>query len=154
MADTDPSDVVHPSSGQQQAKDTAEPTTDSDDSELLLADLLGRSDTEPIFERLTYRDEGVDAIVKQLRHPPVFGAGVTGGDPDDDWYQAEVVGEEAVGGQNPTPDQNVTEDLLNSMGLDSIDGRPVRTLENLWERDRDRWELNPESSEDYPEHNR
>jgi hypothetical protein len=67
-------------------------------------------------------------------------------------YQAEVVGEEAVGGQTPTPDQNVTEQLLRAMGISSVDGEPVHTREKLERRDQVRWELDPLSSEDYQEH--
>jgi hypothetical protein len=157
MADTstagsDSSDAMDASS--QSSQPQPETEAEANSKEVLLADLIGNSDTDPFFQQLRHRDSGVDAVVRRLRHPTVFGAGVTGGDVDDDWYQAEVVGEEAVGGQNPTPDQNVTEDLLTSMGIDSVDGQPVRTMENLWDRDRDRWELDPESSEDYPEHNR
>lgn len=58
------------------------------------------------------------------------------------------MGEEAVGGQTPTPDQNVTEELLQSMGIASVDGEPVHTREKLERRDRGRWELDPLSSED------
>ena len=76
-------------------------------------------------------------------------ADVTGGDLDNNLYQAEVVGEEAVGGQTPTPDQNVTEELLHAMGIDSVDGEAVRTKKKLEWRDNHRWELEPESSEDY-----
>ncbi len=79
-------------------------------------------------------------------------ADVTGGDLDDNLYQAEVVGEEAVGGQTPTPDQNVTEKLLQAMGVASVDGEPVQTKEKLERRDRVRWELDPLSSEDYQSH--
>ncbi len=59
------------------------------------------------------------------------------------------MGEEAVGGENPTPDQNVTEDLMRSMGIDAAEGESVRTQEKLQQRDRQRWELDPASSEDY-----
>jgi hypothetical protein len=62
------------------------------------------------------------------------------------------VGEEAVGGDNPTPDQNVTDALLQSMGIDAADGEPVHTLDKLEWRDKKRWELDPESSEDYLDH--
>ncbi len=77
---------------------------------------------------------------------------LTGGDLNNDSYQAEVVGEEAVGGENPTPDQNVTEQLLHSMGVDSVDGELIYTKEKLERRDRERWELDPFSAEDYQEH--
>ena len=120
--------------------------------EILLADITGTEGADPIFEGLVDRDTGMGRTLLKLRNTAVSGGDVTGGDLDDDWYQAEVVGEEAVGGQTPTPDQNVTEELLHSMGIDSVDGEPVRTTEKLERRDRARWELDPFSSEDYQEH--
>ena len=142
MTDTNPSHAVNPLSAQSKAKI----------KEVLLADLVGTENADPIFEGLIDDDTGIGRIPGRLRTPPNIGIGVTGGDMDDDWYQAEVVGEEAVGGQNPTPDQNVTEDLLYAMGIVSTDAYPVQTLETFRQRDRKRWELDPESSEDYQEH--
>ena len=142
MVHKNPSHAVNPSSTQSKAKT----------KEVLLADLVGPENTDPIFEGLIDGDTGIGRIPGRLRTPPNVGVGVTGGDVDDDWYQAEVVGEEAVGGQNPTPDQSVTEDLMHAMGIISADADPVQTVENFWQRDRKRWELDPESSEDYQEH--
>ena len=142
MVDTNPSDAVNPLSTRPNAET----------QEFLLADLVGAENADPIFEGLIDGDEEISTLPGRLRTPPNVGVGVTGGDMDDDWYQAEVVGEEAVGGQNPTPDQNVTEDLLQAMGIVSTDAYPVQTLENFRQRDRKRWELDPESSEDYQEH--
>ena len=93
-------------------------------------------------------------ILKKLRIWGGSSLNLTGGDLDNDRYQASVVGEEAVGGDNPTPDQNVTEQLLHSMGVDSVDGELVYTKEKLERRDRERWELDPLSAEDYQEHNK
>ncbi len=90
-------------------------------------------------------------ILKKLSIGGSSRPNLTGGELDNDGYQASVVGEEAVGGDNPTPDQNVTEQLLHSMGVDSVDGELVYTKEKLERRDRERWELNPFSAEDYPE---
>ena len=101
---------------------------------------------------LVDRDTGMGRILRKLRTTMLSGSDVTGGDLDDNLYQAEVVGEEAVGGQTPTPDQNVTEELLHSMGISSVDGESVRTEEKLEWRDKKRWELDPESAEDYQEH--
>lgn len=142
MVDTNPSHAVNSLSTQWEAET----------KEILLSDLIGADDTNPIFEELVGDDTGIGRMPGRLRTPLNFGVGVTGGDPDDDWYQAEVVGEEAVGGHNPTPDQNVTEELLHSMGIISIDGDPVQTLQHFQQRDLKRWELDPESSEDYQEH--
>ncbi|MCX7595910.1 MAG: DUF6335 family protein [Fischerella sp.] len=142
MVGKKPSDAVNHSLTQWEAKS----------EELLLADIVGTDDTDPIFEELVESDTGMERILKRWKNPLAAGGDVTGGDPDDDWYQAEVVGEEAVGGENPTPDQNVTEDLLHSMGITSVEGRPVDTLRDFYQRDCERWELDPESCEDYQEH--
>ncbi len=98
------------------------------------------------------RTAEIERILKKLRILGGYNANLTGGALDNDWYQAEVVGEEAVGGDNPTPDQNVTEQLLHSMGVDSVDGSLVYTKEKLERRDRERWELDPFSAEDYQEY--
>jgi hypothetical protein len=119
--------------------------------ELLLADLTGSDEADLFFEGLVDRDTGMGRVLERLRTPGIAGSDVTGGDLDDDWYQAEVVGEEAVGGQNPTPDQSVTESLLRSVGIVSRDGEPIHTRDTLNGRDRRRWELDPSSSEDYQE---
>jgi len=76
----------------------------------------------------------------------------TGGDVDVNQYLAKVVGEEAVGGTTPTPDQNIVEDLAISAGVQTPDWQPLHTNEMLEERDSHRWELDPESSEDYEDH--
>ncbi|AFY77701.1 hypothetical protein Ple7327_2400 [Pleurocapsa sp. PCC 7327] len=117
--------------------------------EMLLADLIGTEEAELIFEGLVDRDLGMGRTLETFIYECHSSTNVTGGDLDDDWYQAEVVGEEAVGGQTPTPDQSVTEQLLQSMGIASVDGEPIRTRDKLERRDRIRWELEPESSEDY-----
>lgn len=119
--------------------------------EVLLGDLTGIDENNSILDGLIDADTGIGSKLEQLV-AMLSSTKVTGGDVDDDGYQAEVVGEEAVGGQNPTPDQSVTEELLQAMGIDSVDGELVRSVEKLERRDRQRWELDPESSEDYLEH--
>ncbi len=117
--------------------------------EILLADLTGIEGNN--LEEWIDANIGIGSKLQQIVSI-LANAKVTGGDLDDDGYQAEVVGEEAVGGQNPTPDQSVTEELLQAMGIDSVDGELLRVVEKLERRDRQRWELDPESSEDYLEH--
>ena len=119
---------------------------------VLLADLIVTEDTELIYQGWAQGNNDQEISLEQLKKTVVPDADVTGGDLDDNLYQAEVVGEEAVGGQTPTPDQNVTEKLLQAMGVASVDGEPVQTREKLEQRDRIRWELDPLSSEDYQEH--
>ncbi len=72
---------------------------------------------------------------------------LSGGDVDAAWEDSDV-GEESVGGGNPTPDQSVVEELGEALGITYEDNEPLRTEDKLIERDRDRWELDPASAED------
>ncbi len=69
-------------------------------------------------------------------------------DAENDAYRAEVNGDEAVGGSTAVPSQNDTEDLAQAAGIVVDDDTPLDTEEMLDERDRDRWELDPESADD------
>ena len=120
--------------------------------EVLLGDLAGTDAAEHIFEEVADQHQRMVETPVTVNRASATGVDLTGGDVDDDAYQAAVVGEEAVGGQTPTPDQNVTEELQVAMGIAAAEGEPVHTQETLQERDHRRWELDPESSEDYPEH--
>jgi hypothetical protein len=57
------------------------------------------------------------------------------------------MGEESVGGRNPTPDQDVVEELGKAVGLIYEDREPLHTTEKIAARDEHRWELDPASSE-------
>lgn len=76
---------------------------------------------------------------------------LSGGDIDAAWDQADVDGEEAVGGTVATPDQDVVDELGAAVGLEMADQEYVHTNEVLETRDSRRWELDPTSSEDYQE---
>ncbi|MBC1220574.1 hypothetical protein GNF10_22785 [Nostoc sp. UCD121] len=76
---------------------------------------------------------------------------LTGGDVDAYWQDADAVGDEAVGGSTSTPDKNVTEELETAVGLEMADSEFLHTNDILEDRDGDRWELDPKSSEDYQE---
>ena len=76
---------------------------------------------------------------------------LSGGDIDAKWQEADVSGEETVGGTSPTPDQDVVDELGQALGITYEDDEPLRTEEKLLERDRNRWELDPESAEDAEE---
>ncbi|MEH1905104.1 MAG: DUF6335 family protein [Nostoc sp.] len=73
----------------------------------------------------------------------------TGGDVNTYWQDADAVGDEAVGGSTSIPDHNVTEELEAAVGLEMDDSEFLHTNDILEERDGDRWELDPKSSEDY-----
>ncbi len=74
---------------------------------------------------------------------------LTGGDVDASWQTAYAVGDEAPGGDNPTPDQDVVEEIGRSLGLVYEDNEELKGVSKIEERDKHRWELDPASSEDY-----
>jgi len=77
------------------------------------------------------------------------GPAMTGGDVDADWQDAYAVGDEAPGGDNPTPDQDVVEEIGRAMGVEYQDNEELKGADKIAERDRHRWELDPASSDDY-----
>ena len=74
---------------------------------------------------------------------------VTGGDPDVDSVDAFFTGEEAPGGDNPTPDQDIVDDIGKALGVQYDDNEELKAADKLTERDKHRWELDPASSDDY-----
>ena len=76
---------------------------------------------------------------------------MTGGDVDADWQDAYSVGDEAPGGDNPTPDQDRVDDIGKALGVTYEDSEELKASDKIADRDRHRWELDPASSEDYRE---
>ena len=74
---------------------------------------------------------------------------VTCGDPDVDSVDAFFTGEEAPGGDNPTPDQDIVDDIGKALGVHYEDNEELKAADKLTERDKHRWELDPASSDDY-----
>jgi Family of unknown function (DUF6335) len=74
---------------------------------------------------------------------------LTGGDVDADWEDAYSVGDEAPGGDNPTPDQDRVDDIGKALGVEYQDNEELKAADKITERDKHRWELDPASSEDY-----
>ena len=74
---------------------------------------------------------------------------LTGGDVDADWEDAYSVGDEAPGGDNPTPDQDRVDDIGRALGVEYQDNEELKASDKIAERDRHRWELDPASSDDY-----
>ena len=74
---------------------------------------------------------------------------MTGGDVDADWEDAYAVGDEAPGGDNPTPDQDRVEDIGKALGVVYDDNEELKAADKIADRDKHRWELDPASSEDY-----
>jgi hypothetical protein len=97
-------------------------------------------DTAPVGD-----ERGHDRTTYTARTPTL-----TGGDVDTGWEYADI-GEETVGGSNPTPDQDIVDDLGEAVGVTYQDNEPLKFGDKVEERDRSRWELDPASSDDYQE---
>ena len=76
------------------------------------------------------------------------GPALTAGDVDADWESAESVGDEAPGGDNPTPDQDVVDDIGRALGVEYDDDEELQGGAEILDRDRHRWELDPASKDD------
>ena len=77
------------------------------------------------------------------------GAAITAGDVDADWQSAEAVGDEAPGGDNPTPDQDVVDDIGRALGVEYADDEELQGGAEIADRDTHRWELDPSSKDDF-----
>lgn len=71
---------------------------------------------------------------------------LSGGDVDADWEGANEGGEETVGGDAPTPDQDRVDELGEAAGLTFQDEEPLDSRKKLEKRDTNRWELDPASA--------
>jgi len=76
------------------------------------------------------------------------GPALTSGDIDADWESAEFVGDEAPGGDNPTPDQDVVDDIGRALGVEYDDDEELQGGAEIVDRDRHRWELDPASKDE------
>ena len=82
------------------------------------------------------------------------GPAITAGDVDANWEVAYSSGDEAPGGDNPTPDQEVVEEIGRALGVEYDDAEELKSTEKIRQRDQHRWELDPASAEDYQERSR
>jgi hypothetical protein len=76
---------------------------------------------------------------------------ITGGDVDVDVEDAYFTGDEAPGGDNPSPDLEVVDDIGRALGVSYDDTEELKGSEKITERDKHRWEYDPASAEDYKE---
>lgn len=74
---------------------------------------------------------------------------LTGGDVDADWQTADSQGDESPGGDNPTPDQDVVDEIGRALGVEYADDEELQGGAEISERDAHRWELDPNSKDDF-----
>jgi hypothetical protein len=90
------------------------------------------------------RAEMQDRLLKNTSASPAL----TSGDFDADWESADAVGDEAPGGDNPTPDQDVVDDIGRALGVEYEDDEELQGGAEITDRDRHRWELDPASKDE------
>jgi hypothetical protein len=88
-------------------------------------------------------------LSRRLDEHTETGPALTAGDVDADWQSAYSVGDEAPGGDNPTPDQDVVDDIGKAVGVQYEDNEELKGEAKIAKRDKHRWELDPASAEDY-----
>ncbi len=88
---------------------------------------------------------------QRLRNNTAASPALTSGDVDADWESAATVGDEAPGGDNPTPDQDVVDDIGRALGVEYDDDEELQGGAEIADRDRNRWELDPSSKDDFDE---
>jgi hypothetical protein len=106
---------------------------------------------EDFAERQSLVNEGRDQLEEKLNEYTSMDPTLSGGDIDAAWEDSEVSGEESVGGTTPTPDQDMVDEIGKAAGLNYRDGEPLDSDKKILDRDRNRWELNPESADDEEE---
>ena len=105
-----------------------------------------------VAEEVAEREQsaGTQALQERLKQHTDRSPELSAGDLDAAWDRADV-GEETVSGSNPTPDQDIVEEIGEALGVTYQDQEPLAMDEKISKRDDQRWELDPASSEDYLE---
>jgi hypothetical protein len=88
-------------------------------------------------------------VAQNLQDHRGMSSAITAGDVDVDLEDAYFTGDEAPGGDNPTPDQDIVDDIGKALGVEYQDNEELKAVDKVSERDRKRWELDPASAEDY-----
>jgi len=92
---------------------------------------------------------GREELTHTLKEHAGLTPAITAGDVDANLEDAYFSGDETPGGENPTPDQEVVDEIGKALGVEYQDNEELRSGDKVVERDKHRWELDPASSEDY-----
>lgn len=106
---------------------------------------------EDFEERQDLANGGRQKLEQKLNQHNSMDPTLSGGDVDAAWEDSVVSGEESVGGTVKTPDQDVVDELGEAVGLTYEDDEPLNYDKKVLDRDRQRWELDPASTDDNEE---
>ena len=110
-----------------------EPLPDATDARMISSAKAGHDDLQAALQRHTETSPTL-----------------TAGDVDAKWEDAYAVGDEAPGGDNPTPGQDRVDEIGRALGVNYDEGEELKGSDKIADRDRHRWELDPASSDDWP----
>ena len=112
-----------------------------------VADIHGIPSSLDVNRGASAAKSGRAEMKDRLKKNTGSGPALTGGDVDADWESAESIGDEAPGGDNPTPDQDVVDDIGRALGVEYDDDEELQGGAEIADRDRNRWELDPASKD-------
>ena len=92
---------------------------------------------------------GREELLQHIKERTETSPAITAGDVDADWELAYSSGDEAPGGDNPTPDQDVVDEIGEALGVNYEDGEELKGAAKIEDRDKHRWELDPASKDDF-----
>ena len=125
------------------------------DSDEVLDQIDDYTDDEDVLEDFAERQVlasgGRQKLKEKLNEHNSLDPSLSGGDVDAAWEDTNVSGEESVGGSVVTPDQDIVDELGEAVGHTYRDNEPLDYDRKVLNRDRDRWELNPNSADDNEE---
>jgi hypothetical protein len=124
----------------------AAPSLDRERRRLPDVERLDAAEQHLLSAARTGHDELKAALERHTETSPAL----AGGDVDARWEDAYAIGDEAPGGDNPTPGQDRVDDIGQALGVSYAEGEELRASDKIADRDHKRWELDPASSEDWP----
>jgi len=92
---------------------------------------------------------GREELLQDIKEHNETSPAITAGDVDADWQLAYSSGDEAPGGDNPTPDQDIVDEIGEALGVNYEDGEELKGAAKIEDRDKHRWELDPASKDDF-----
>lgn len=114
-----------------------------------VADIHGIPSSLGMASLASAAHSGLEELRDTLRKNNSASPALTAGDVDANWQSAESHGDESPGGDNPTPDQDVVEEIGRALGVEYADDEELQGGAEIAERDVHRWELDPNSKDDF-----
>ena len=100
---------------------------------------------ELMDEEILRAPQDPDLLLQRLRNNTAASPSDAGGDIDATWEDVNDSGSEAVGGDNPTPDQSDVEENAHAIGINFEDNQQLDFAAQIERRDSDRFELDERS---------